>query len=241
MVELRHPAAHPDGEMTMRGSLALRCVGAALGIFLAAVTAMAYDPDPPRDPRAEGLRPISASTLGDEIVRVDRDPEGTPRRCVRAARLETPTDGGPSRLEFGVERGRSNPTDAPGVTMFFRVQYLDRPNGKPLPVRDPVLEIGFFGPTLDWRLESMGGGWIRRSKASAQSSEPERGWFTNEIRKPGNAIVSTFPDGTHRMHHLRGGVSPWHFEMFFDCVCKLLVGLPKSMIDGFPCPELRRN
>jgi hypothetical protein len=224
--------------MTMSGSMALRRVGAALALAFAAAPAIAFNPDPPRDPRAVGLAATRVWTQGDEIIRIDRAPDGAPRRCVRAARLATPDEGGPSRLEFGVDRGMP---DAPDATMFFRVQYLDGPNGKPLPVRDPILEMRFFGPTSDWRLESMGGGWIRRSKSVVQSDDIERLRFTNEVGRTGNAVASTFPDGTHRMHHLRGGVSPWHFEMFFNCVCKLLVGLPKSMIDGFPCPELRRN
>lgn len=225
----------------MNGSMALRCVGAALALAVVTAPAIAFNPDPPRDPRAEGLRPISAGTLGDEIVRVDRDPEGKPRRCIRAARLETPAEGGPSRLEFGVERERSGPKDTPNLTMFVRVQYLDRPNGRPLTVRNPILEMQYFGPAADWRHESTGNGWIRLSKSAAQSDDTERGRFMNEVEKPGNAIVSTFPDGTHRLHHLRGGVSFWHFNMFVDCACRLAADMPQATRDWLLCPKPRRD
>jgi hypothetical protein len=224
--------------MTMNGSMALRVFAAVLAISFAAPPAIAFNPNPPRDPRTAGLGAISAGTLGDEIVRVDRWPDGKPRRCVRAARLDTPAEGGPSRIEFGVER--ASPA-APDATMSVRVQYLDRPDGMPLPVRDLVFEMQYFGPAIDWRLESLGSGWIRLSKSAARSGDTERNRFANEVGKPGNTMVSTFPDGTHRLHRLRSGVSPWHFEMFFNCACKLLVGLPRSSTDGFPCPELRRE
>jgi hypothetical protein len=224
--------------MTMNGSMARGLAGLTLALAVVAAPAVAYDPDPPRDPRAEGLRPISAGTLGDEVVRADRDSEGKPRRCVRAARLETPAEGGPSRLEFGVERGAPG---ASNVTMFVRIQYLDGPNGRPLSVRDPVLEIRFFGPTVDWRLESMANGWFRRSRSAEQSDESELVWFMNEVEKPGNAIVSTFPDGTHRLHHLRGGVSFWHFNMFIDCACRLAADMPQETRDWLLCPKARRD
>jgi hypothetical protein len=229
---IRHRAAHPDWEMTMKGSKAMRCLGATLGLLAVATASLASDPNPPRDPRAQGLRPVWAGTLGDEVLRVDRLSDGRPSRCVRAARLATPAEGGPSRLEFGVERASPETAD---VTMYFRIQYLDAPNGRPLPVRDPVLEVWRFGPTSDWRVETSAGGWIRRSKALAASSRVERLGFANETKRVGNEVVSTFPDGTHRLHELRGGVSPWHFEMHWNCVCRMLADLPKPATDGFPC------
>lgn len=208
------------------------CLGVVPGLVIAATAAMAYNPDPPRDPRAEGLTPIWAGSRGNEIVRVDRWPDGAPRRCVRAARLDTPAGGGPSRVEFGVERASPN---APDVTMYFRIQYLDGPGGSPLAVRDPVMAIRLAGAEDIWRAEPLPGGWFRGAKSAAQSERSGRRGFITEVEKTGNEFVSTFPDGSHRLHFVRGGVSFWHFNMFVDCVCALTAGLPKSTTDGFLC------
>ncbi|MCM0021552.1 MAG: hypothetical protein NBV67_16290, partial [Tagaea sp.] len=82
--------------MTINGSMALRCVGAALALAVVTAPAIAFNPDPPRDPRSVGLIRIDAIELGEPIVRMDRWPNGTIRRCVHSARLSTPSEGGPS-------------------------------------------------------------------------------------------------------------------------------------------------
>ncbi|MCM0022048.1 MAG: hypothetical protein NBV67_18825 [Tagaea sp.] len=222
----------------MKGSMIRGLAGAALVSALAAAPAIAFDPDPPRDPRTAGLTPISAGSRGNEVVRVDRWPDGTPRRCVRAARLTTPDEGGPSWVEFGVER---IPPDAADITMFFQIRYLAAPNGKPLAVRDPRLTIRLLGPTVTWRAHPVSDGWFRGAKPATHSDEDERHGFMIEVEKPGNEFVSTFPDGTHRLHEVRGGVSFWHFNMFVDCACRLAADMPQETRDWLLCPKPRRD
>ena len=217
----------------MRFSKALGLPIAIVAICAAAAPVRAYDPNPPRDPRTIGLTPVWVGSRDEEIIRVDRGPDGNRQRCVLAARLRTPEDGGPSAVEFGVERIAREPS---AYAMYFRLRYLDGPNGAPLAVRDPVMMFRFFGPSADWRIEPQRGGWIRASKPVARAEPREQLAFVNATQRPGNQVVATYPDGTHRLHSLRGGLSPWHFEMFWRCACALTAELPKDSVDGFPCP-----
>ncbi|MCM0022049.1 MAG: hypothetical protein NBV67_18830, partial [Tagaea sp.] len=80
----------------MNGSMAMRCVGAALALWCVLPSAGHAQPETQRDPRSVGLIRIDAIELGEPIVRMDRWPNGTIRRCVHSARLSTPSEGGPS-------------------------------------------------------------------------------------------------------------------------------------------------
>ncbi|MCM0021532.1 MAG: hypothetical protein NBV67_16190, partial [Tagaea sp.] len=113
--------------------------------------------------------------------------------------------------------------------------------GKPLQVRDPVLEMAYGQPTADWHIEALSNGWFRRSKLASQSDEGERDRFVSEVQIGLNDIVSTFPDGTHRWHSVRSSGSPWHFNMFVDCACRLAADMPQATRDWLLCPKPRRD
>lgn len=188
------------------------------------------------DPRAIGKGYPYIRTDGDEIVRAANFSDGTPQRCTQFARFEVGDGGGPQAIELGIERIRPT-ADAPATgRFFFRLRYLDGPNGTPVAIERPVLDIRAVGPTTDWQIAAIDrNGWIRASQQISKISGDDYIWFTSEIEGGGNRIVLTLPSGEPRAYSARTSVSAWHYNIFGRCMCRLIADFPASVKKRFPC------
>ncbi len=188
-----------------------------------------------RDPRADGIVPIWAwEESSKTLIRADRNPDGSLRRCVRVARYEVTEESGLQAFEMGVER-RSAAQDG-SATMYARLRYVARRDGPPLAIREPTMKLFFTGPSRNWAVSGPdGNGWVRMSRSVTVETDDEQLGFTNAVEKGTTELVFSLPDGTLKVIEPKSFDTLWRFNIFARCACELLRDIPAPAKHGFPC------
>lgn len=184
-----------------------------------------------RDPRAKGIAPTWAwEEAGKTIVRADRNPDGSLRRCVRTARYKITDENGLQAFEIGIERHAVRGGAA--ATMYARLRYVARQEGPPLAIREPTMKLFFTGPTRDWTVSGPDqNGWVRMSRHMTAENDTEVLDFRNAVEVGPQELVFSLPDGGLKVVEPNGFRDLPRFGIFMRCACEMLRDFP----DIFSC------
>lgn len=187
-----------------------------------------------REPRPAWIEAVLAfEESGKTLIRADRNPDGSLRRCVRTARYRVTDKSGLQAFEIGVER--NSVAQGGFATMYARLRYVARRDGPPLAIREPTMQL-FTGPTRDWTVSGPdGNGWVRMSRPVVTETYTEQLYFLTVIERGTVVLIFSLPDGSLKIIQPIGYGDAWRFNIFARCACELLRDIPAPAKHGFPC------